>query len=225
MEVIENGQKELDKDACNIYVMLKTIKNSSDIWRHNVDIMIYNGKLYVSKVNMWNHFRVCGKEEKAKKFIENFPEPVLFCEERMDRSHVSDWIENDSLVCISEKYLQVYLFNATSQHNGFRKQAVIKLLNLLEEINIDETWWIKQIWDYIKENRKQLIEKFHAKMSQGILWLKKEYIRDDIEAKEEYFMIYESGWVERYLDNEFCEILQNSINGKSYEHIISIHKG
>ena len=223
MEIIENRQKKSDKEECDIYALLKNIKNSSAIWRYNVDIMIYERKLCVSKIYIWNHIKVCGKEELAKKFIEDFYEPVLFCEERMDKSHVSDLIENDSLVCISENYLQAYLFNATSQHNGLRKQAVIKLLNLLGVKDIDETWWIKQIWDYITENKKQLIEKFDVKMSQGILWLKEEYIGNDIEAKDEYFIVFKSGWVERFLDNEFCEILQNFINEKSCEHIISIH--
>lgn len=223
MEIIENRQKKSDKEECDIYALLKNIKNSSAIWRYNVDIMIYERKLCVSKKYIWDHIKVCGKEELAKKFIEDFYEPVLFCEERMDKSHVSDLIENNSLVCISENYLQAYLFNATSQHNGLRKQAVIKLLNLLGVKDIDETWWIKQIWDYITENKKQLIEKFDVKMSQGILWLKEEYIGNGIEAKDEYFIVFKSGWVERFLDNEFCEILQNFINEKSCEHIISIN--
>lgn len=227
-EVIQNSQGELGKNGIDIYALLKNIRNSSDILKHNVDILINGKKLFFSKIHEWYHIRVWGKEEIAKDFHEDFhkdfSEPVLYHNETMDKSRVSDLIEDGSLVCISEKYLSDYMFNATSQHNGLRKQALIKILNLLGEKNIDETLWIKQIWDYVKTNKEQLIEGLHAKISNGILWLNEKYIRNSIEAKEEYFIAFESQLVNQCLDDDFCEIIQKSIMEKSLEHIIGIHK-
>ncbi len=225
IEVIQNSQDAFKKNEIDIYALLKIIRNSSDILKHDVDIMINEDKLFFSKIHKWHHLRLWGKENIAKHFLKGFSKPILYHDGTMDKSCVSDFIEDGSLVCISENYLKDYVFDATSQHNGLRKQALIKILNLLEEINLDKNLWIKELWEHVKKNKELLIEKFHTKASNGILWLSRKYIRKDIEAKGEYFIAFESQWVNQCLDNDFCEILQDSITEKSLEHIIDIHKG
>lgn len=225
MYVIQNSEEMLKKNEIDFYTLLKNMRNCSDILKTDVDIMMDGKKLFFSTIHEWHHIRVYGKEEISKDFNEDFHEPILYHDEIMEKSRVSDFIEDSSLVCISEKYLKIYIFNATSQHNGLRKNALIKILNLLEGININETWWIKQIWDYIKENKQQLIKRFHEKMPNGILWLNKTYNRNNIEAKGEYFIAFESQQIDQCIDDDFCEILQKSLEEKSLEHIIGIYRG
>lgn len=224
MDVIGSGQAELEKSGWDIYALLKNIRNSSDILKYDVDVMIKAKKLYFSKTEYWNHIRVWGKEETAKKFLKDFSEPVLYYEGRLDKSNISDIIEEKNLICISYNYLESYVFHATSQHNGLRKQALIRILNLLGENQINENKWIKQIWDHIKANREQLIGKCREKLSEGALWLNDAYNKNDIDVNGEYFVVYESKLVERYMDDDFCEILQNFIKDEPLSHIVGIHK-
>lgn len=226
MEVIQNSRDELEKDGTGIYDLLKNIRNSSEIMEKDVDIIMYKRKLFFSKVSNWNHIRVCGREKFAEEFCEGFLErPVIYSEATMNKSDISDIIEGGRLICISQKYLEDYIFNATSQHNGLRKQALITILNCLGETAISEKTWIKEIWDYIKENKENLIKKCSNKVFHKILWLESvSKSMDNINVDDDYFIIYKAKEFHRNLDDDFFEILQSAVQKESLGDIICIYE-
>lgn len=224
MEVIQNSREELGEDGTGIYDLVKNIRNSSEIMERDVDIIMYEKKICFSKASKNSHIRVCGREKLAKLFCEGFlDKPVVYNEPTMNKSDISDIIEEGRLICISQKYLEDYLFNATSQHNGLRKQALITILNCLGETVINEKTWIKEIWDYIKDNKEKLKEKCSNKVSHKILWLENvSKSIDNINVDDDYFIIYKAEEFNRNLDDEFCEILQSAVQRKSLGDIICI---
>ena len=226
MEVIQNSRDELGKDGTDIYDLLKNIRNSSEIMEKDIDIIMYNRKLFFSKESNWEHIRVCGREKFAEEFCEGFLEkPVIYDEATMNKSDVSDIIEEGRLICISQKYLEDYIFNATSQHNGLRKQALIKILNCLGETAINEKKWIKEIWDDIKENKENLKEKCSNKVFHNILWLESvSKSMDNINVGDDYFIIYKAEKFHRNMDDDFCEILKSAVQKESLGDIIGIYE-
>ncbi len=224
MDIIKNSQREEEESGSDIYDLQRQLRDGSEIMRNDVDILMYKGKLCFSRISVWPHLRVYGKEEIAKGFLEGIGNPALYSKKCMDKSEVSDVIENDALVCISEKYLSDYLFSATNQHNGLRKQALIKILRFLGE-DVDENQWIRDLWIEIKDKRDSLQQKFYLMAPDGILWLDESFNRSDIEAYGDYFIVYKFNWVSRFLDKDFCEIFQEEVKKNALEGVIGIYEG
>lgn len=224
MDIIKNRPKEEGENRTDIYGLLRQLRDGSEIMRNDVDILMYKRKLCFSRIGIWPHLRVYGKEEIAKGFLQGVGNPAFYSKKRLDKSEVSEVIENDDVICISEKYVSDYLFNATNQHNGLRKQALIKILRFLGE-DVDESRWIKLIWAEIKDKRESLEQKFYLKAPEGILWLDESFNKSDIEAYGDYFIVYKFNLVSRFLDKDFCEIFQEEVKKNALEDVIGIYEG
>lgn len=227
MEVIQNSRDNLGENGTGLYDLLKNLRNSSEIMEKDVDIFMYKKKLFFSKKSNWDHIRVCGREKFAEEFCDGYLDrPVIYSEATKNKSDISDIIEEQRLICISQKYLEEYIFDATNQHNGLRKQALITILNCLGETAISEKAWIKEIWEDIREDKENLKKRCSNKVSQNILWLGSvSQSLNHINVDDDYFIIYKAKELQGSLDDDFCEILKSAVQREALEDIICIYEG
>ena len=214
MEVLCMSQEEAGDNRQDIFGLLKKLRNSSVIMQSNVDMLLHDNKIYFSQTQAHIHINVFGKEEIARKFIENCTSHILYRDVIINKSYVSDLFQDGSLVCISENYIRDYILNATNQHNGLRKQALIDILDDLG-ITIDAAQPITEFWNDIKAKRQEIMDAFHEKAPSGILWFKGEYKNICLDAEGEYFIAFKSRQVERHLDQDFYGLLQKALEEKN----------
>lgn len=214
MEVLCMSQEEAVDNRQDIFGLLKKLRNSSVIMQSNVDMLLHDNKIYFSQTQAHIHINVFGKEEIARKFIENCTSHILYRDVIINKSYVSDLFQDGSLVCISENYIRDYILNATNQHNGLRKQALIDILDDLG-ITIDAAQPITEFWNDIKAKRQEIMDAFHEKAPSGILWFKGEYKNICLDAEGEYFIAFKSRQVERHLDQDFYGLLQKALEEKN----------
>ncbi len=214
MEVLCMSQEEAGDNRQDIFGLLKKLRNSSVIIQSNVDMLLHDNKIYFSQTQAHTHINVFGKEEIARKFIENCTSHILYRDVIINKSYVSDLFQDGSLVCISENYIRDYILNATNQHNGLRKQALIDILDDLG-ITIDAAQPITEFWNDIKAKRQEIMDAFHEKAPSGILWFKGEYKNICLDAEGEYFIAFKSRQVERHLDQDFYGLLQKALEEKN----------
>ena len=152
MEVIQNSQREQKMGEIDKFDLLKCIRNSSKIMEKDVDIIIKDERLFCSTQYPCSHIVICGKEEFARNIYKDFSDKgVLYTEGHMSKTDISNFLISDYLICISEKYLDEYIYFATNQHNGLKKQALIRILEFLGENLIKEDMTMKVFWDKIKD--------------------------------------------------------------------------
>lgn len=221
MEVLCMSQEEAGDNRQDIFGLLKKLRDSSVIMQRKVDILLHKDKIFFSQISPYPHVNVFGQEKMAKEFIKTAPEPVLYKDDRINKTDVSDLIEGECLICISENYIGDYLWNATNQHNGLRKNAARMILDVLE-IPIELKQPITGVWNDIKAKRQEIMAAFDEKASNGILWLKEEYEDVHLDAEGKYFIAFKSWQVSQYLDQDFCEILQQAIKEKEVGNLVEI---
>lgn len=224
VEMFSNYKEELGRVTIDCYDLLKKIRSKSMMVRYNVDVLLYENKLYFSKSTHWEHINVWGNERFVKQILKGFHEPVLYYDIFMDKSLASDHIRDHDLICISVKYLDRYIYEATSPQNGLRKEALIMILHNLGFQDKDKNDLSTSIWQYVKVKRESIKKAYTEKASNGLLWLKETYDRCDIDANNDYLVIFKSSGIDKSIDNEFYKILQKNANYKSLNNIVDIHE-
>lgn len=222
MEVLCMDQEEAGGYGQDMFGLLKKIRNSSSIMQRNVDILLQGNKIFFSGIKSCEHIKVFGKEAAAKEFIKNNTSYVLYQDITINKSYVSDLIEVKRLICISESYVRDYILKATNQHNGLRKNAICMLLDDLG-ITIGKDQQITEFWNEIKEKRQEIMDAFREKAPNGVFWRKGQYRNDCLNAMGEYFIAFTSEHMDKHLDQDFCEILQNAIEERKVGNLVGIY--
>lgn len=209
-------------DEMDSYELLERIRNSSIMLKNNVDILIDNNKLYLSNTAFWNHTNIWGDVRLKHIILEKLQQPILYEERSADKSSASDFVESDGIICISTGYIEKYIINATSPQNGLRKAALVKILQHLgiKDVNMNEA--SVNIWRYVREHKNEIKKAYESVAKKNIIWFRNFDI-SNLEDDTNSLIIFESNEVKKYLDHDFCEILEEYIKKKSIKRI-GIHK-
>ena len=173
----------------------------------------------------WHYINVKGSWKIAETFSQYLSEPILYENVGLNRTSISDILENDDKVCISEKYLDDYIYRASSANNGLRKKAMVEVLHFLKNRDVDMDQMSNIIWQYVKEHRNEIRAAYHKQSINGILWFKNKGISDKMSLGDDYLVVYESRNVKNFLDTIFFEVLQENIDRVSVNNIIDVYTG
>ncbi len=200
--IICDSKEEIEESKLDCYEILKKIRKNSIMFSDNIDILIYGNKLTFSKAPAWEHINIWGSEEFAKHFSKVLNKPILHYNLLMDKSLVSDCIEKDYILCISIKYLERYIYDATSPQNGLRKDALINILHILGYNAKNENDPSSNVWQYVRDNRQSIRTSYINKAPNGLLWLKNS-CNININVNDNFLIVFETSTVNKYLDNDF----------------------
>lgn len=130
----------------------------------------------------------------------------------MSKKSIADLIIDDRVIGISVKYLDEYIYGATSSYNGFRQDALRKILESLP-LKVEDK---EDIWAYVNENKKGIKYLYSSKCVNGVLWLKdSKKANMALESIHEYFIVFEWNTVNKPLDDTFYEILEQELDKNS----------
>lgn len=221
VELVNNSVTGLENHDMDIYDVIKQIRNSCTIVSRNIDILINQNKLFFSNTKYLEHIEVWGDEITAKNMLDNTKEPALYYGYTMRKTFVSDKVSDEKLICISVNYLDEYIYNANNPSSGLKKDALVKILHFLGIEDVKTYNSSTEIWEYIKANKKNIRAAYIQRAKNNIIWFD-DYHNSDIEVGGGYFIAFKSEVLEKYLDNDFYEILQKDINEKSLNNIIQM---
>lgn len=223
--IINSHKEKLDSKEISNYELLDLISKESKMVNNNIDILVYKDKLFFSKMQSWYYVNVKGSWKMAETFSQHLSEPILYEDVVLNRSSISNILESDDKVCISEKYLNDYIYRASSANNGLRKKAMVEVLHFLGYKDVDMDQMSSIIWQYVKVHRDEIRAAYHKQSINGILWFKNKGVGDEMSLGDDYLVVYESGIVKNSLDKNFFEVLQENINSVSVNNIIDVYTG
>lgn len=225
MEVLRDNKKQFENQEIDNWDLLKLIKRSCHIINSNVDVLLYEGKLLFSKLAYTKYISIWGDEISAKQVIKGFQEPVLYSEMNLHRSFLSDIIFNEDMlsseeiICVSVSYLDAYIYNATNSHNGLKKGALIEVLNYLGIKDVDRNDSSERIWNYIRVNKQNIKAAYDQMADKGILWFDQP-VTFNIEREIRNLVVFETQYLNNYLDELFYEMLQKKLSENAFNDMI-----
>lgn len=221
IDIIVAEKHRLEQHEIDIYDLRKQIKDNCAIIKENVDILIKTNKIFFSKASGVKYIEVWGKNESTiKELAKRFDEPLLYQNSDMHKSSIADLIINNYIIGISIKYLDEYIYKATSPYNGFKRDALIKIFEKIGFNNINNSNSSLEIWNIIKKNREK-IRSLYMDAPDGMIWFN-DSCSVNFEGDKHNWIIFNSYILQKYLDNDFYEILQAEVKEKSVEDIIEI---
>ena len=215
--------KDKAEDA-SLHEVLSSIKEDCSVIGKNTDMLVYQHKLYFSKIWQWNHLEIYGSITSYEQMINAFDRPILFRNGGINKARISDILSYNQVVAISTKYLDDYIYYASGPQNGLKKKALIVVLNHLGIMEISETDLSTSIWQYIDKHKETIKKKYDSLSSHGIIWFQDSYKKDELKGDGQYIIISESMYVDNYLDPDFYEILKDHITKNSLNEYIGIHE-
>ncbi|WP_202768424.1 SIR2 family protein [Clostridium paridis] len=215
-----------EKENYQLIELKKIIKNKFTLINNNCDILFYNNKLALTcsqscyHIEIWsNHFTDFQFETDYKYLIEQYI---------MDKKSIADQIENESIICISVKYLYDYIINATGSRNGLRQKA---LLMILKHILPEEHWYKDtnaDIWSNVMSRKSDIKDACNQNNYNGLIFLKDEYrmLFNKLYNKsynQYYIIAFKNKHVEKNIDNNFSNILSRYLEeNKEIQGILEI---
>lgn len=230
MEVLRDSKKQFENHEIDNWDLLKIIKRTCHIINSNVDVLLYENKLLFSKPIYTKYINIWGDETSAKQVIKGFREPILYSNiNMMHRSYFSDILFNEDLlssekmICVSVSYLDAYIYDATNAHNGLKKGALIKVLNHLgvRDVNMNDS--SEQIWNYIRLNKQAIKAAYDQMANKGILWFDQS-VTLNITGDIRNLVVFETQYLDNYLDDLFCEMLDKELSKNDFYDMILLSK-
>lgn len=219
VDIVVKEKERLQRQEIDTFDLVKQIADNCMIIKQNVDILIEKNGLFFSRSNFRNIVRVWGNESSIKEWMKDLNEPLLYRNFNMHKSSVGDMIINNHIIGISIKYLDEYIYKATCSYNGLKKEALVKILKKIGIENIYNSDSSAEIWEKVNANKDEIRKKYNYVAQNGMIWFDNSYNISSTVDKS-YVIVFKSYMIEKYLDDDFYEILKTEVEEKQVDNII-----
>ncbi len=214
LEIIFDTQKLIDSGNSTIFELKNKLQRETSIFGRKCDLLIENNKLLITTNWYLAHIEIWGNEKVGNSVIKNIEkEKALYSNYNLHKTSIADFITKSCIIGISIRYLDDYISNATGPQNGFKIAALKKVLEFLNMPNTSNLQSSNELWGYVKSNKTEIRQNYLRKSINGILWFKDEYRKETFnENINDYFIVFESSSISKYIDLEFYNILKEKID-------------